>query len=202
MSDKQLTYENLKENRTLWPIAELIEWDKNPRFITEENFEVLKKKAMTEQFKPILVMPNEDGTASVLGGNMRLKVMKTPEWQQKHHTDKAWVSVITFTSNGNIWTSFVNGEKDLEFKSKEDGMLHYALSDNEEAGQYNEIKLQEVAFTSGLSLNDYLVDMGDPVKLSTLTEQVAPPEIEQPTEPIEEKQREVTCPECGKTFSI
>lgn len=189
MSETTIYYEQLKDQRTLVGINELFEWKDNPRTITEKDFDLLRKDLKT-QFKPLLVTPNEDGTLVVLGGNMRLKAMKM------NGSTKVWVSVVDFKNVDGIWLAYVNGELDKEFKTKEDGMLHYALKDNESKGVYDELKLQEISYASGLDLEEYKMDAFK--DLNELVKESSPPEQE-----IKEKKVKTSkCPACGEVYEI
>jgi hypothetical protein len=80
-------------------------WDKNPRNITPEGYERLKRKIQRlKEFKPLLITP--DGI--VLGGNMRLRAYKELGF------NSCWVSVVA--------------PKD------EQEMLEFALADNDQDG--------------------------------------------------------------------
>src|SRR5581483_8163657 len=87
----------------------LKEYEKNPRNITEEGMDRLKKQIQKlGQYKPLIVTP--DGI--ILGGNMRYKALK------ELGIEKVWVSIVK--------------PKD------ENQMLEYSFSDNDRAGFYDE----------------------------------------------------------------
>ena len=87
--------------KTYKKIEELREWDKNPRSISKENFERLKRQiTKLGQYKPLLI--TNDGT--VLGGNMRLKAYRD-------------------LGIKDIWVSIVDAPT-------EEKKIEYALSDN------------------------------------------------------------------------
>ena len=194
MSDV-ISYDQLKDKRVMVPVTDLYAWEDNPKAITEEDFEQLRKDVHKRQFKPLIVTPDDSGRAMVLGGNQRLKAM------QAEGITQVWISVVEFKLEGDKYISLVNGERDQEFVSKTDGMLHYALKDNEQRGFYQELELQELASTSELELSEYKVTSPQEIKLSTMVEEVSPPEEEEPDH--REKKtliKNVVCPECSHIF--
>jgi len=129
-----------KEYRKL---SDLHSWDKNPRTISTENFDRLKKQIQKlGQYKPLLI--TKDGT--VLGGNMRLKAYNDL------HVDNIWVSVV---------------EADTEEKK-----IEYALSDNDRAGQYEGRQLKDlITDFPTVEWNDYSVDLNPPALVSDIMDQ-------------------------------
>lgn len=114
-------------------------WDKNPRAITKEGYERLKRQIKKKGiFKPLLV--DQDGT--VIGGNMRLKA-------------------LTEMGVEEVWVSQVECKDD-------DERLEYALSDNDRAGYYLDDELIELLQDSGIDLGDYAVDLGKSTTLMDL----------------------------------
>jgi len=189
-----ITYDQIKEKRLIVPLTELIEWEKNYKFITTEDFEQLKRDVENEDFRPLIVTPVDDGKLMIIGGNQRFKAKIASSSAEK----EAWVSVVDFRFENDKWIPYTNGvrEKHLQFNTKEDGYLHYALKDNEERGQKDELKLQELAYESTLNLEEYKVNT-ETVNLKALVEQVSPQEKDKKEEPND---IEVTCPNCGTTF--
>src|SRR3990167_5267941 len=103
------------DEKTIWSIDKLKEWEKNPRSIQSKDFDRLKKQIFSlGQYKPLII--TKDGT--VLGGNMRLKAYR--ELGMKD----IWVSIVDVSPTEGMTT--------------EDRMLQYALSDNDRAGFYDE----------------------------------------------------------------
>lgn len=96
-------------------VADLTNWDNNPRSINKEDFERLKEQIKTlGVYKTLLV--NQDNI--VLGGNMRLQALTDLG------IDEVMCGIV---------------------ETKDDGeMLQYALSDNDQAGQTDDQKLAEV----------------------------------------------------------
>ena len=129
------------DNKLLWSIDKLKNWDKNPRGIDKKDFERLKNQIKKlGQYKPLLITP--DGT--VLGGNMRLRAY------QELGINEVWVSIVE--------------------PNNEAEMLEYALSDNDRAGYYNEDELSELVYKykDDINLDDYAVDLGKFTNLSEL----------------------------------
>lgn len=98
-------------------LSDLTNWENNPRSILEEDFERLQGQIdKLGVYKTLLV--NQDNI--VLGGNMRLRafIMKFGEDYE------AMCGIVETTDQGN--------------------MLEYALSDNDNAGTTDDLKLAEV----------------------------------------------------------
>jgi hypothetical protein len=181
-------------------ISELRPWTKNPRAIEKADYERLKKRCEGAQFKPLLVM--SDGT--VLGGNMRLLAYNDLGKRQ------IWVSIIEFEHHNDKYCAYINGELDTIdndprlFDSVEDGMLHYAITDNESFGKYMDQELAELVEPSHLDLKDYKIQLSGLTTLEDLKLSFGPDGSDS-QEPLDEKIKEpknATCPECGHTFSI
>lgn len=124
-------------------ISELHEWEHNPRSISKEGFERLKKQiTKLGQYKPLLI--TADGT--VLGGNMRLKAYR------ELNMDKVWVSVVDAPTE----------EKKIE----------YALSDNDRVGKYEGDQLADlIGNFPEVEWNDYAVDIKEPQLVSDIMDQ-------------------------------
>lgn len=100
-------------------LADLTNWENNPRSILKEDFERLQ-----EQIKKLGVhnglLVNQDNI--VLGGNMRLRAFH--ELNKIYNLDEVMCRVV---------------------ETKDEGeMLEYALSDNDSAGVTDDLKLAEV----------------------------------------------------------
>lgn len=96
-------------------VAQLQEWDENPRTISPEEFERLKEHIQRlGVYKPLLI--NQSNI--VLGGNMRLKALK------ELGIDEVMCSVV-LTDNKHQ-------------------MIEYALSDNDQMGVTDEQKVAEL----------------------------------------------------------
>ena len=119
------------EDRTIWDINKLREWDKNPRSITKEGLERLKKQIVKlGQYKPLVITPDGE----VLRGNMRLKAYR------ELGIKDIWVSVVD-----------IKGGKQK---------IDYALSDNDRAGfyEFDEVTLLMKDFPE-IEWQDYTVDL-------------------------------------------
>jgi DNA modification methylase len=138
-------------------ISELHNWEHNPRTITKEGLERLKKQiTKLGQYKPLLI--TKDGT--VLGGNMRLKAY------QELGVKELWVSVVDAPTE----------EKKIE----------YALSDNDRVGKYEGDQLSDlIGNFPEVEWNDYAVDLKEPELVSDImdryseTEEDEPPAVEE-----------------------
>ena len=130
----------MKETRK---IETLKEWDKNPRSLSKEGFERLKKQIQKlGVYKPLLI--TKDGT--VLGGNMRLKALQDLGYKD------IWVSVV---------------EADTEEKK-----IEYALSDNDRVGKYEGDQLANlIGNFPEVEWNDYAVDIKEPQLVSDIMDQ-------------------------------
>lgn len=155
-------------------VTELKNWEKNPRFIQDKDFERLKEQLQTlGLYKPILTMT--DGT--VLGGNMRLRA-----YQDLAQTDprfqNLWVSLIEFIQQDDgTFRAKVNGELQSQvFKTQEQGMLEYALSDNDKAGNWNPDELAELIHTykDDISMDKYKADLAFPLTLTGFLDNYQP----------------------------
>lgn len=124
------------------PIEKVVPWEKNPRTITAEDLERLKRQIKRlGDYKP-LVCVEERGRFVVLGGNMRLRAYKE-------------------LGRRSVEVSIVKARTDAE-------RLAYALSDNDRAGAYDEDALERVAGAAAgeLDFTDFKVDLGAAVALS------------------------------------
>jgi DNA modification methylase len=139
-------------------IKKLTGWDKNPRGIKKDDYNRLKKQIQDlGVYKPLLV--NEDYV--VLGGNMRLKV-------------------LTDLGVENVWVSVVKA-------STPEMMTKYALSDNDEAGYYEEQQLAELLQPLEINLDDYRVNLGKPISITELLAKFGPDVVEDEPPAVEEE---------------
>lgn len=125
------------EGKIVANLEDLHEWENNPRSVDEAGLarliDQIKKFGI---YKPIICMA--DGT--VLGGNMRLRALKTLDYKQ-------------------IWVSIVEPASDAE-------MIEIALSDNDRVGFYVEDKLLELIESApDLDLKTFQVDLGKAINL-------------------------------------
>ncbi len=109
-------------------IAQLTNWEDNPRTITKEDFERLKKQIIKlGMYKPLLI--NADNI--VLGGNMRLRA-------------------LTELGAKEVAVTVVDAQDPAT-------MLEYALSDNDQAGITDDLKLAELVHLSPIDTTLYKV---------------------------------------------
>ncbi len=155
-------------------ITTLKEYERNPRNITEDGMNRLKKQIKKlGQYKPLIVTP--DGV--ILGGNMRYKALL------ELGVEKVWVSVV---------------------KPKDQNeMLEYSFSDNDRAGFYDEGLLEKLLPDFSLDWSDYAVDLMEPTILAdvfnTPAESFDQKNKEVDTENLE-KDLNAQCPKCGFKF--
>lgn len=155
-------------------IKSLKEYDRNPRNITEEGMNRLKKQiTKLGQYKPLIV--TSDGI--ILGGNMRYKALK------ELGIEKVWVSIVK--------------PKD------ENQMLEYSFSDNDRAGFYDEGLLEKLLPDFSIDWSDYAVDLLEPTLISDIInnpiESFDQKNKEVDTEGLE-KDLNAECPRCGFKF--
>lgn len=119
-------------------------WKENPRDIKTVDYARLKKQILRLGLYKPLVCFLEKGRYIVLGGNMRLLILREIGILEVE------ISVV-------------------EAKTKA-RRLEYALSDNDRAGEYIEDKLVELVFPfqKEIELQDYKVDLLSPVGLDQL----------------------------------
>jgi len=124
-------------NYQIKPLSELREWSKNPRSISKDGYNRLKKQIQTlKLFKPFLITPDGE----VLGGNMRLKAV------QELGITEVPVSIVE--------------PKD------ENEKLAFALADNDRAGFYDDDLLANLtASYPDFNWQDYSVDLKEPTNL-------------------------------------
>lgn len=152
----------------LWPLEKLQEWNRNPRRISKQNFEALRRKI--DKFgvlRPLLV--KEDGT--VLGGNQRLRVFRA------RGDKEAWVKVVYPKS-----------------KAEE---LEIAILDNEQEAEWVEEDLAELISENYIDIKfpkDYKLGLGKEIDLEELLNKVGPSEEELGGADEEEG---IVCPQCG-----
>lgn len=114
-------------------VADLVEWDINPRKIDPRKFEDLKRRIADLGFNDVLKAAADGRT--VIGGNHRLRALKELDIKE--------VDVLMTGA-----------------KTKEE-MLKIALSDNQEFAEYDVVSLKLVlAEMPGLDLNTYEIHLG------------------------------------------
>lgn len=119
--------------------SKLKAWEKNPRTINNDDFERLKAQIKKlGAYKPLVI--TEDGT--VIGGNMRLKA-------------------LTSLGAKKIWCSVVEAKDEA-------AMLEYALSDNDQAGRYDDVQLAELVTINPIESELFKVDLSQAVALAEM----------------------------------
>ncbi len=148
-------------------------WDKNPRGIKKDDFARLKKQISDlGDYKP-LVGFKENGHYVILGGNMRLRAYR--DLKRRY-----------------IQLAIVNPKN-------EEQKVKIALSDNDNAGYYDEEKLAEIIYPlrNKISLEDFKIDLTAPkIDLKGLLERFAEPE----TKGKCSTKFTTVCPKCGFEF--
>ena len=124
-------------------ISDLKEWDKNPRSISKDGIERLKKQIQKLGiYKPLIIA--EDNT--ILGGNMRYKALQSLGYKD-------------------VWVSLVKADT-------EEKKIEYALSDNDRSGQYEGDQLADlIGNFPDIEWGDYSVDIKPPTNLKDLIDQ-------------------------------
>lgn len=162
-------------------INTLKEYKENPRSITTEGMERLKRQIRKKkQYKPLLVNSGkywgEEGT--VIGGNMRLRAF------QELGINKVWILF-------------------LHPKSK-DEFLEYSLSDNDRAGFYDEDLLTKLLPEFNLDWSDYAIDTMEPMLIADISVLI-PEDFNQKNKEIDPDNLagdlNTQCPRCGFKFN-
>jgi len=155
-----------------WSISKLKNWKDNPRGITKNGYERLKKQIKKfGQLVPLVICDGSkilpDGT--VLSGNMRLRV------HQELKTSDIWV-------------------ESCAPKTKAEA-LEIALTCNDRAGYYEEDSLLELAYSlkTQIDFRNYSIDFGEPLSVDFALKRVEPNEKELDENLLTENK----CPKCG-----
>lgn len=138
------------------PLSKLRAWPENPKSVMKKDFErLLRQMKRLGVYKRLLVCPEyeedhpRDGFV-VLGGMSRLRAL------QELGAPIAGCTVVHPKSAAE--------------------RIEYALSDNDQIGRYDEGKLAEIVFPfqSDIHLEDFKIDLGNPISLGPLIERVGP----------------------------
>lgn len=155
-------------------ISDLTNWENNPRSILEEDFNRLKEQIKVHGiYKTLLV--NQDNI--VLGGNMRLRAFK----------DLGITEVMC-----GIIETLDDGE-----------MLAYALSDNDQAGITDDLKLAEVFHLHPINTELYKIQSNVLRPLETIINPADPiikDNQEVNAEELLDENKTTTCPKCKFEF--
>jgi len=154
----------IKHDKLHTTLDNLHNWELNPREISDQGKERLKKQVQSlGQYKPLLV--TKDGT--VIGGNMRLKVYNELEKQD------IWVSIIEIKEKEEKYKVFIdNEEQEKTFDSEKQAMLEYSLSDNDRAGFYVEDLTISLSKELNIDLEMYSIDIANPKLISDLEKKI------------------------------
>jgi len=150
-----------KNGKNYANINDLANWKKNPRSITKDSFERLKKQIQRlGKYKPLLI--TNDGI--VVGGNMRIRALRALGIKTVQ------VTVIEFHNDGGKYYATIDGERegDALFNSPEEGMMEYSLSDNDRAGFYDDDLLANLMPEFDINWADYAIDLHRPVTIDEL----------------------------------
>lgn len=130
----------MEEKKQYRKLSELHTWENNPRTVTEDNLERLKRQiTKLGQYKPLLI--TEDGT--VLGGNMRLRAYEALGIKE-------------------IWVSVVKAET-------EEQKIEYALSDNDRVGRYDTDRMADITGNfPNIDWKDFSIDLDSPLIVQDL----------------------------------
>jgi hypothetical protein len=126
------------------PLAQVREWDKNPRTVQAKDFERLKKQIQKFGVYKPLICCRENGHYIVLGGNMRLRAL-----QELGHRE--------------VWISQVVPKSEAE-------KIEISLSDNDRIGTYDEKGLADLLrpLQEQLDLDAFKVDLKFPEDLADI----------------------------------
>lgn len=155
------------------PVKDLKPWADNPRAIDKSDFARLRRQiTRLGQYKPLLITSEN----VVIGGNMRLEAIKSLGFTE------AWVSVVDFVQRDDgKWYAKINDiPYEGVFDSKEQGIMEYALSDNDRAGYYLEDQLAEqlAALPSLVEDDLYRFDLGKLTSVKELMSRYGPELVE------------------------
>jgi len=184
--------------KILATLDSLIEWDKNPRTITDEDMLRLRKQVgRLGQYKPIFV--NSEGV--VVGGNMRLRAIRFLNENELTWSDEAGEHAINRVGQFNeVWVTelgvaeeevegvkkyraVLDGKMESEqFPSIEQMMLEYGISDNDPAGAYDQKALYTLLqpHVELLHSPDYKLELQAPVSLKIFAQDQAKMTTQEP----------------------
>lgn len=193
-------------------IKNLVPWEKNWRFIQDEDFERLKAQLVDfGQYKALLVTKN----GTIVGGNMRYRAMDwlntnvfirtLPDGTQRSYDlrgqfNDVWITELDFEyepvapGQPAIVHAVIDGKvQQREFSSTEQVMLEYSMSDNDAAGRTNNEALAMLVqeYQPVMPLEMFKIEVAAPITLETLMNDFQPdgtdPTEEELPEPEEEK---------------
>jgi hypothetical protein len=195
------------DGKTMIPTDRINEWEVNARSreISKEDYYLLREKLEKKsQYKPLIVTPAStptdiDGMPLVtyicLAGNHRLRAYKDMG------VEEVWVTIITFVQKEDgLFYAERDGVLEKErYITLEDGMLDWALTDNEEFASYDKEFFANEASNYNLDWNKYLISDTPHVRLSTIMDKYKLTGDEQQND--NDGPKEVECPECHARFT-
>lgn len=125
------------------------EWEQNPKFrnITKKGEEQLEANLLLGQHTTLLVYKDPNGQYISLGGNQRLKKMKTMNYEEIDCTvlefgedDLGFFPIF----NGRTYKD-AEGEIPVHFETIDQGMIEIALSHNTSPGHNKKEGIEEIA---------------------------------------------------------
>ena len=178
----------MKETGRFVKISEMHPWDKNPKIIRDEKFELLKKALQEEgQDLPIIIDSRKGNEGAIISGNMRYQALKE-------------LGVET------IWV--------LDKETKDDAhFFKLAVQHNMQYGEYVSEQILELAnmFKDQLELSELDIYLSPPIELDFHLENFGEDKsIANESEPdntseeidMDDKTKNLkhTCPKCGFEF--
>lgn len=200
-------YSNQMDGKTIIPIDRINEWEVNARSreIKKEDFYLLREKLEKKsQYKPLIVTPNtvvSDPSGDpveayiCLAGNHRLRAYKDMG------VEEVWVTIVKFVQKEDgLFYAERDGVLEKErYITLEDGMLDWALTDNEEFASYDKEFFANEATNYNLDWSKYLISPEPSIKLSTIMDKYKLGD-DNSNEDKGGAPKDVTCPNCGTQF--
>jgi len=136
------------------PFGKIQPWGKNPRNIKTKELEKLAKSIQTKGQFQVLTCWENGSSYETGGGNMRWQAMK---------------NILNYSDDKSIWIS-------LNYPENEKEKIELSLLDNMRFGQYDEQALAELVYPhiEEIELEDYRIDVGEPISLKDVIEDYAP----------------------------
>ncbi len=179
-------------------VTDLHNWSENPRTMTQAGKERLESQLALGQFKPLIVSKDDEGKFVVLGGNMRLSILK------EQGVEQVGVVFIDFIQEGEVWYATIDGQRvaTRSFPTRKDGMMEYSLADNSRSGEYDPEAFANLMPNYSINWDDYAIDIAPPQSIEELVEAIAPTQVEEQPKPNHTEPQEVVCPACQHAFTI
>jgi hypothetical protein len=200
----------VENGQTFTNIKELTPWEKNWRYIKEEDFDRLKAQLIDfGQYKPLLV--TKQGT--IVGGNMRYKAMldlnenkftrTLPDGTQREYDlrgqfNDVWVTEMDFfyepVAAGQPAKVYpvINGKivNQRAFSDADQIVLEYSMSDNDAAGRTDNEALAMLVndYQEILPMDMYKIEVSAPLPLDTLLNDFQPDGTDPTEEDLPEKE--------------